>query len=104
MESTQKQISLWLDKGASEEELNAKKTTMIGVYNIALSTTGGMAGQLLSIAQRNIKMDFLDQYPDKINVLTLDDVNGAIKKYIKQDNLHIIVAESVDNNLEKMKP
>ena len=86
-----------LDKSISEEKLKAKKTTMSGVYKVALSTTGGMAGQLLSIAQRNIKMDFLNQYPDKINVLTLDDVNGAIKKYIKQDNLHIIVAESVDN-------
>jgi zinc protease len=49
-------------------------------------------------------MDFLDQYPDKINALTLDEVNGAIKKYVKPENLHVIVAGSVDNNLEKMKP
>lgn len=104
LESTQKQISLWLDKGVSEEELKAKKTTITGVYKVALSTTGGMAGQLLSIAQRNLKMDFLDQYPDKINALTLDEVNGSIKKYIKPENLHIIVAGSVDGNLEKMKP
>jgi zinc protease len=104
LESTQKQIALWLDKGVSEEELKAKKTTMTGVYKVALSTTGGMAGQLLSIAQRNIKMDFLDQYPDKINALTLEEVNGAIKKYVKPENLHIIVAGSVDDNLEKMKP
>jgi zinc protease len=104
LESTQKQLSLWLDKGVNEEELKAKKTTITGVYKVALSTTGGMAGQLLSIAQRNIKMDFLDQYPDKINALTLEEVNGAIKKYIKPDNLHIIVAGSVDSNLEKLKP
>ncbi len=104
LESTQKQIALWLDKGVSEEELKAKKTTMTGVYKVALSTTGGMAGQLLSIAQRGIKMNFLDEYPDKINALTLDEVNGAIKKYIKPENLHVVVAGSVDNNLEKMKP
>lgn len=95
---------MWLDKGVSEAELKAKKTTITGVYKVALSTTGGMAAQLLSIAQRNIKIDFLDQYPDKINALTLDEVNGAIKKYIDPDNLHIIAAGSVDANLEKMKP
>jgi len=104
LESTQKQLSLWLDKGVTEEELRAKKTTITGVYKVALSTTGGMAAQLLSLAQRNIKMDFLDQYPDKINALTLDEINGAIKKYINPDNLHIIVAGSIDANLEKMKP
>lgn len=104
LESTQKQISMWLEKGVTEEELRSKKTTITGVYKVALSTTGGVAGQLLSLAQRNIKMDFLDQYPDKINALTLDEVNGAIKKYIKPENLHIVVAGSVDNNLEKMKP
>ena len=104
LESTQKQIALWLEQGVSADELKAKKSTITGTYKVALSTTAGMAGQLLSIAQRNIKMDFLDQYPDKINELTLDAVNGAIKKYVKPDNLHIIVAGSVDNNLEKMKP
>lgn len=104
LESTQKQISLWLDKGVSDDKLKAKKTTITGTYKVALSTTGGMAGQLLSIAQRNIKMDFLDQYPEKINALTLDEVNGAIKKYVKSENLHIIVEGSVGVNLEKMKP
>ncbi|MBL7959418.1 insulinase family protein [bacterium] len=104
LESTQKQVAMWLDKGVSEAELKAKKTTITGVYKVALSTTGGVAAQLLSLAQRNIKMDYLDEYPAKINALTLDEVNGAIKKYIKPDSLHIIVAGSVDANLEKMKP
>ena len=104
LESTQNQISMWLDKGVSEDELKAKKTTITGVYKVALSTTGGVAAQLLSLAQRNIKMDYLDEYPDKINALTLNEVNAAIKKYIKPENLYIVVAGSVDQNLEKMKP
>ncbi|MBL7994791.1 hypothetical protein JNM05_05415 [bacterium] len=48
-------------------------------------------------------MEFLDQYPDKINALTLDEDNSAVKKYITPDKLHLVIAGSVDVNLEKMK-
>jgi zinc protease len=103
LESTRKQIALWLEKGVSEDELKAKKTTITGSYKVGLSTTNGIANQILSIAQRDLSLDFLDQYPDKISALTLSDVNGAIQKYIKADNLFTVAAGSIDSTLEKIK-
>jgi zinc protease len=63
-----------------------------------------MATQILSAAQRNLSLSFLDDYPEKINALTLNEVNGAIQKYIKADNLITVAAGSIDANLEKIKP
>ncbi len=101
--STQKQIAMWLEKGVTEDELKAKKSTITGSYKVGLSTTNGMATQILSVVQRNLSLDFLDQYPDKINAMTAKDVNDAIQKYIKAENLYIVAAGSIDTNLEKMK-
>jgi len=104
LESLRRQVNLWLEKGVSDDELKAKKTTITGSYKVGLSTTNGMAAQILSVAQRNLAMSFLDEYPDKINALTLADVNGMIQKYIKAENLFTVAAGSVDANLEKLAP
>jgi zinc protease len=57
-----------------------------------MDTTGGLTTQILTNAERGRAIDHLDIYPDIINSLSLDKVNGAIKSYINPDRLVTVAA------------
>jgi zinc protease len=99
--ATLEQIRRWVEDGVTAEELAAKKTTITGTYKVGLATTRGKAWQILTNAERGRPNEYLDQYPEIINSLTLDQVNGAIRKYVDLDHLVIVVAGSID---EEGKP
>ena len=62
-----------------------------------MDTTGGLVAQILSNAERNKNIRYLDQYITIINNLTLDQVNTAIVKYINPKKLTTISAGSFNN-------
>lgn len=91
------QIKMWV-KNITEKELKAKKETIIGSYKVGLATTGGLASQILTNAERGDPDSMLDQYPTIIRNVSLDQVNKTIKKYISPDKLVMVVAGSIDKN------
>ena len=92
------QIEKWVSDGITAEELDAKKTTITGSYKVGLATTRGKANQILTNAERGRSNEYLDDYPDMINAVTLDLVNGAIKKYIDPKKLAIVTAGTIDEH------
>jgi zinc protease len=93
--ATQRELHLWWQDGISADELAARKTDMIGAYQVSLATTGGIAGTLLRTVQRGLPLTWMDQYPKSVDALTLDQVNGAIKRYVDPKKLVIIKSGSV---------
>ena len=91
-EMTQNQINKWYNKGITENELNAKKTTITGTYQVGLDSTGGLAGRILSNAEQGEKIEHLDKYPEIIKNISLDKVNKTIKKHIKPKELTFVAA------------
>ena len=65
----------------TEEELKSKKTTITGMYQVGLDTTSGLATRILTTVERGKKLSFMDEYPDIITAITLDQVNKAIHTY-----------------------
>lgn len=102
IESTRRQVDKWIDEGVTEDELKDKKTNIGGTFKVSLSTTAGMANSILALARRNVPMSWLDEYPQKVNALTLKEVNDAIKKYIIKENIYTVIAGSVDEKMEKL--
>lgn len=103
LNSTQREFKRWVNEGVNEEELKAAKTRAIGGYKVSLSTTSGMASRIHSITQRGYEPSYMDEYPEMINAITLEDVNSAIKKYIDTDRAIIVVAGTVTEDDLKMK-
>lgn len=101
--STMREFKRWVNEGVTEEELKAAKTRAIGGYKVGLSTTRGMASRLLSITQRGYEPSYMDEYPDLINTVTLDQVNSAIKKYIHPEKVVTVVAGTVTEDDLKLK-
>ena len=90
--STQRQLKLWYDAGATPKEISARKSNLIGEFKVNLATTGGMAGALLSAVNRGYDVSWLDEFPTRIDALSVEQVNATIKKYLKPESMVLIKA------------
>jgi zinc protease len=93
--STKRQLALWRDKGVTAEELARAKTRAAGSYKVGLATTSGLAGTILSVLNSGMPLEFVDEYPKRIDALTLEQVNGAIKRHIDPDRMVLVEAGTV---------
>ena len=98
LDATMVEVENWVNNGVTEQELAANKTNLTGSFKVGLSTTGGLAGALLSFVERGLEPSYIDQYPKDIEGVTLQQVNSVIKKYIDLDKLIIIKAGSLNEN------
>ena len=87
IESTKKQINLWTSNGVSQSEVETKKQTIIGSYKVGMDTTSGLANRILSNDEKGRDISYLDDYPNIINSVSIDQVNNAIKTYVDPLNL-----------------
>ncbi len=95
-EAAMEQLNIWVADGVSAEELDAKKSTITGTFKVGLATTRGMANQILTNAEQGRPNSHLDNFPGIINALTLEQVNGAIKRYVDLEKTVFVAAGSVD--------
>ncbi|RMF57734.1 MAG: insulinase family protein, partial [Calditrichaeota bacterium] len=102
LESTMRELNRWVQEGVTAEELQNKKTTLVGSFKVRLATTRGMAQQVLSFLQRGLDVDYLNRYPQDINSLTLEEVNNAIQKYIHPEKVVTVIAGSVNESGEPL--
>jgi zinc protease len=101
--SMQRELRKWWQDGVSADEVKARKTDMIGGFQVSLSTTGGMAGTLLHTVERGFPLTWIDEYPKSVDALTVDAVNGAIKRYVDPDKLLVVEAGSVTADAAKTR-
>lgn len=90
--STQRQLQLSYDAGATAAEIEARKSNLISAFKVELATTGGMANALLAAVNRGFEVSWLDDFPAQINTLSSNQVNDAIKKYLVPDSMFLIKA------------
>jgi predicted Zn-dependent peptidase len=85
-------IRRFVEEGATEAELDDKKTTITGSYTVGLSTTRRLARSLLTNAERGFETDYLDRFPEEIRALTLEEVNEAVRTHLRPDEMHEALA------------
>lgn len=90
--STRREISDWWQKGITAEELDYRKTAIAGQFAVSLETTEGLANQLLQCVERGFDVSWLDEFPTKVDSLTLDEVNAAIKKHLNPSQMTTVKA------------
>ena len=90
--STRRQFDLWYEQGTTVAEVEARKSSLIGTFKVNLATTEGMANSLLAAINRGYDVSWLDDLPLKVAALTHEQVNLAIRKYLKPDQMFLIRA------------
>ncbi|MFO8098614.1 MAG: pitrilysin family protein [Salinibacter sp.] len=88
IEATREVVETFVKEGPTEDELQAKKTTITGSYTVGLATTRRLAQSILTTAERGFDMHYLDQFPRDIEALSLDEVTTAVQTYLRPEALH----------------
>jgi hypothetical protein len=100
-----KELAIIRTDKVTEEELKIVKASYVGsfVRNIEKPTT--VARYALNIETNNLPEDFYETYLDKLNSVTVEDIQRVAQKYFNEDNARIVVvgkAVDVIPNLEKL--
>jgi zinc protease len=93
--STKRQLALWRDGGVTAAELKRAKTRAAGSYKVGLATTAGLAGTILTALNSGMPLEYVDEYPRRIDALTLGQVNDAIRKHIDPEHMALVEAGTV---------
>ena len=88
---------------ATEKELRDAKNFLTGIFPIQAETQEGLTNLLLSQQVNNLPADYLQTYRDKINAVTLDDVERAAQKYITPDKVAVVIVGDVEEVLPQVK-
>jgi len=88
--ATQGVLGKWWSDGITEAELDQRKQSMVGSFQVGLATTGGMAMALLATVQRGLEPSWLDRYPQLLRALQLQDVNSAIHRHLDPARMTLV--------------
>ncbi|MDD3723480.1 MAG: pitrilysin family protein [Lutibacter sp.] len=100
-----KEIKTFRDTKVTEEELKNAKAAYIGNFVMALENPSTVANYALNIVIKNLPENFYETYLQKVNAVTVDDVQRVAQKYFSEDNARIVIvgkALDVLPNLEKL--
>ncbi len=87
LELVNKTLTEFMEKGPTEEELADAKRHLLGSFPLRTASNRNIVDYLGMIGFYNLPLDYLEQYPDKIAALTVQDVITAFKHHIDPEAL-----------------
>jgi len=88
----------------SEKEVSDAKSYLTGVLPIRLETQEGLTDQLVQIKMLNLPNDYLQHYRDRIQAVTIEDIQRVAQKYVRPDEAALIVVGDGASVVEQIKP
>jgi zinc protease len=89
---------------ATAKELMDAKNFLTGVFPLRAETQEGLTNLLVAQQLYDLPADYLQTYRDKVNAVTLEDVERVAKKYIAPDKIAIVVVGDAEEILKQVKP
>jgi zinc protease len=90
----------YVKNGIRADELADEKSAAIGFFKVGLATNAGIAQALWNAEYYKLGPDYIDRYPRIVQAVTVEEVNGAIRKYFRPDQLTVVIA----GDFEAAKP
>ena len=108
-ENTEKSLSLvklivsdYVSKGITADELSTEKKRLTGEYIVnRLRTPAHLAAAISRYAMIGIGPQFIDQYAENLNKVTLQEVNQAIRKYMRLSECVTSLAGSIPGKIKE---
>jgi zinc protease len=88
----------------SEKEISDAKSYLTGVFPIRLETQEGMTDQLVQIKMLRLPDNYLHIYRDRVQAVTLDEIQSVAQKYVKPDEAAVIVVGDGSAVLDQIRP
>ncbi|MDQ6787895.1 MAG: insulinase family protein [Acidobacteriota bacterium] len=86
----------------SEKELRDAKNFLTGVFPIRAETQEGLTNLIVQQQLYNLPADYLQTYRDKVNAVTLEDVERVAQKYITPDKIAIVIVGDAEEVLPQV--
>ncbi len=87
----------------SEKELKNTKAKYVGNFVLALERPQTIARYALNIETEGLPKDFYKTYLERINAITIEDVQKASQKYFNAKNARIVVAGKGSDVIESLE-
>ncbi len=98
-----KEIDRIIKEPVTTEELANTKEKYIGNFIMALERPETIAGYALNIETEGLPKDFYKTYLERINAITIEEVQAAAKKYFSTENARVVVAGKGSEVLDKLE-
>ncbi len=89
----------YVQNGIREDELADEKSSAIGSFKVSLATNAGLAQSMWNAEFYGLGIDYIDRYPQIIQAVTVEEVNAAIRKYFRPDQLTVVIAGDIEASL-----
>lgn len=103
IQTTLETVKIFRDQGVTEEEVKSAKALLKGIFPQALETAERLAENLLILRFYGISDDYLKSYLNKMESITKDQVNAAIRKHYSPDKLKITIYAPKQKVLGQLK-
>ncbi|MBU0747049.1 MAG: insulinase family protein [Gammaproteobacteria bacterium] len=84
-------IARFVAEGPTEAELRAAKDNLIGGFALRIDSNKKLLGNVANIAWNDLPLDYLDQWSQKVEALTLADVRTAMAKKLQPERMVTVV-------------
>lgn len=81
----------FLDAGPTQEELEAAKDYLAGVFPLQLETTGQIASRIAQLLVYDLPDDFNDHYRERIRAVEMDSAVEATRRHIRPEEMTVVV-------------
>lgn len=101
-----KEIDRIRNEKVDADKLEDTKKKFAGSFVMRLEQPSTVANYALNIETEGLDKDFYETYLEKINAVTQEDVQRVAQKYLKDDQMQIVIAgkrSEVIENLEKVE-
>lgn len=88
----------------SEKEIADAKSYLTGIFPIRLETQEGLIDQLVQIKMFDLSDNYLEIYRNKIQEVTIEQVQAVAKKYVKPGEAAIVIVGDGSQLKEQIKP
>jgi len=88
----------------SEEDLQLAKNSAAGSFARSLESPQTLARFARNIVKYNLPEDYYETYLEKLEAITVSDIQTMAAKYIRPNNAHILVVGNKDEVADKLLP
>jgi len=92
-----------IEEPVDEETLQLVKNFLTGNFSRSLESPRTIANYALNIKRYNLPANYYATYLERLNAVTVADVQAMAVKYLKPDNAIIVVAGNQDDVLEPLQ-
>ena len=75
----------------SNRELRNAKDYLAGNFPLTIETPNAIASQVLEALLYGLDLDDIETYPDRINAVTVNDIQRVARTYLRPGNLSIVL-------------